>query len=442
MPDHDQHTDIRSEGVREILGHIPHWIVRWGILLLFFTIVLILLGSWVFKYPYIITSPVYVTTENPPYDAIAKTDGRIETLMVADNQKVHSGQIMALIASTAGFEDVRQLQSKLDTIRLLIRNAGEQEEFYFPGNLNLGNIQPAYASFLKQYEEQLNFKKLDYHNQKIESVKEEISRYQAYSWTLKKQSRIIKDEVDLAQHQFSRDSTLYSQGVVPQADFEKSKSAFLVKQRAYEESRSVLVSNEIQISKLQQAILDLELQKNDQAGKLKLLVIEAFDNLTSEVSAWDEKYVLRSTIDGIVSFTRIWSENQNVRQGDVVMTVIPENAGEIIGKIELQIAGSGKVKTGQDVNIKFANYPYMEYGMVKGTVRNISLVASDNAYSVLVSLPNGLTTTYGIEVSFGQEMKGSAEIITDDLRLIERIINPVKSVIKRQKNLNRKPAGS
>ena len=43
--------DYRSEEVREILGHIPHWIVRWGILLLFITIGLILLGSWVFKYP-------------------------------------------------------------------------------------------------------------------------------------------------------------------------------------------------------------------------------------------------------------------------------------------------------------------------------------------------------------------------------------------------------
>ena len=77
------------------------------------------------------------------------------------------------------------------------------------------------------------------------------------------------------------------------------------------------------------------------------------------------------------------------------MTVIPENAGDIIGKIELPIAGSGKVKTGQNVNIKFANYPYMEYGIVKGEVQNISLVASDNAYSVLVILPEGLTTTYG-----------------------------------------------
>ncbi len=432
VPDH------RSEEVREILGHIPHWIVRWGILLLFITIGLILFGSWVFKYPYIVTAKIYVTTENPPYNAVAKTDGRIATLLVQDNQKVTNGQIMALIASTADFSDVQLLKSHLDTYRLLLDNPSKDTVIHFPGNLKLGDIQTAYANFLKQYEDLINFIKLDYHALKIESLKEEIKRYQAYSWTLKKQSNIISDEVNLAQNQFSRDSTLHSQGVVPQADFEKSKSAFLMKQRAFEESRSVIVNNEIEISKLQQMILDLELQKNDQAGKLKLQVIEAFNNLSASLAAWDEKFILRSSIDGIVSFTRIWSENQNVRQGDVVMTVIPENAGDIIGKMELPISGSGKVKTGQSVNIKFANYPYMEYGIVKGEIRNISLVASDNAYSVLVSLPNGLTTTYGIKTNFAQDMQGTAEIITDDARLLDRIVNPVKSVINRQKELNKK----
>ncbi len=441
MPDDNlkNSVDLRSEEVQEILGHIPHWIVRWGILLLFFTISLILLGSWVFKYPYIIKAKkIYVTTENPPYSAVARTDGRIATLLVEDNEKVSAGQIMALIESTTDFTDLERLRSSLDTYRLLLDAPGSDTLFHFPGNLKLGDIQSVYANFLKQYEDLLNFIKLDYHDQKIESVREEIKRYRAYSWTLKKQSQIISDEVSLAQNQFSRDSTLHNQGVIPQADFERSKSAFLVKQRAYEESRSVLMNNEIEISKLGQLILDLELQKNDETGKLQLQVIEAFDNLTASVDSWDQKYVLRSSIDGIVSFTQFWSANQNVREGSVVMTVIPEDAGEIIGKMELPISGSGRVKPGQDVNIKFANFPYMEYGIVKGKIRNISLVASDNAYSVLVGLPGGLKTTYGNEVSFTQEMQGEAEIITDDARLLERIVNPVKSVITRQRELNKK----
>jgi HlyD family secretion protein len=40
-------------------------------------------------------------------------------------------------------------------------------------------------------------------------------------------------------------------------------------------------------------------------------------------------------------------------------------------------------------------------------------------------------TNYHKELQFVQEMSGTAEIITEDLRLIERFINPIKALIKK-----------
>ena len=120
------------------------------------------------------------------------------------------------------------------------------------------------------------------------------------------------------------------------------------------------------------------------------------------------------------------------------MTVIPENSGEIIGKLDLEIQGSGKVTTEQTVNIKFDNFPYLEYGIVQGKIKSISLVTNNNAYSVLVELPNGLETNYGNTINFSQDMQGIAEIITNEESLLERVINPVKSVLMRQRELRGK----
>ncbi len=39
----------------------------------------------------------------------------------------------------------------------------------------------------------------------------------------------------------------------------------------------------------------------------------------------------------------------------------------------LPTSNSGKAKIGQQVNIKLADYPFSEYGMLNGTVTNISL---------------------------------------------------------------------
>ncbi len=439
MPEKEdnQKIELRSDGVQEILGLIPHWIIRWGMVLLFLIILIILGGSWVFEYPHVIKSRILVTTQNPPSMAIARTDGRIMELLVEDNQRVEEGDVLALIENSANYQDVKLLKAKVDTFRKLILTETDSAYLSFPSNLTLGNIQPLYAGFLRNFVDLQNFLELNYHEQKIESMEEEIQRYKAYSWTLKKQSNILASERALVENQFQRDSTLYRQGVIPTADYEKSRSELLQKQRAYEQSRTSIVDAEIQISKLQQQILDLQLQKNDEFDKLSLGLRESLENLMSGIAEWEQTFVLHTTVSGTVSFTRIWSENQYVSGGDLVMTVIPENRGDMIGKIELQFLGAGKVEVGKTVKIKFDNYPYMEYGMVTGFVKSISLATSDNAYSVIVSLPDGLKTNYGTEISFTQDMQGMAEIITNEESLLERIVNPVKSVLMKQKDLRK-----
>jgi len=148
------------------------------------------------------------------------------------------------------------------------------------------------------------------------------------------------------------------------------------------------------------------------------------------VNEWKLAYVLTAPVEGVVTFNKYWSETQNVKEGERVMTVIPENPGELVGKVELPIRGSGKIKEGQDVNIKFDNYPYMEYGMVKGKVENISRVPEDNYYMVEVLFPEGLVTTYGIPLELQNQISGKAEIVAEDLRLIQRILNPLKALWK------------
>ncbi|WP_026729144.1 hypothetical protein [Flavobacterium denitrificans] len=46
-----------------------------------------------------------------------------------------------------------------------------------------------------------------------------------------------------------------------------------------------------------------------------------------------------------------------------------------------------------------------------------------NSYLIEVVLPFGLKTNYGVELNFHAESKGTAEIITEDRRLIERFFD-------------------
>jgi hypothetical protein len=48
-----------------------------------------------------------------------------------------------------------------------------------------------------------------------------------------------------------------------------------------------------------------------------------------------------------------------------------------------------------------------------------------------VSLPNGLQTSYKKQIVFQQEMTGTADIVTEDLRLIERLLYQFRAIFKR-----------
>ena len=166
--------------------------------------------------------------------------------------------------------------------------------------------------------------------------------------------------------------------------------------------------------------------------KIKEKIEEIFGlKLTIEHEKNNEKIeidpVLKSAIAGEVSFAQIWVANQTVNAADNVFAVVPNSQTNYVGKVVAPAQNSGKIKLGQQVNIRLANFPDREFGVLRGTVKNISLVPDKDGNLLLdISLPNGLKTNYKKAIPFQQEMQGTADIITEDLQLIERILYQFK----------------
>jgi multidrug resistance efflux pump len=430
----EQKIELRSEEVQEILGHVPAWIIRWGILVVLITVVLIIIGSWFFRYPDIRRASIIITTENPPATLIARSSGNIKDLFVEDNQNVTVGTRLAIIENAADYKDVFWLNEITSEIREIIPDFNMLVDLNLGTDYTLGEIQESYANFLKTHKDYQNFIELNYHAQKIAALQTEVSKLEQHLNNLKQIRALHKRELGLIQNQFNRDSLLFIQKVIPAADYDKSKSNLLGKQYEFEQVKLDESSTDIQIAERNQAILDLELTAAEETRQQQNAWQQSFENLTAQIALWKQKYLLEAPINGVVSFTAFWSKNQSVREGDRVMTIIPADQGKIIGKINLPIKGAGKVSLGQQVNIKIDNFPYLEYGMIKGVVRNISLVPDNQEYIVEVDLPDGLKTYYQFDIPFKQEMQGTAEILTDERRLLERIISPIRAVISQQKS--------
>ena len=141
--------ELRSEEVQEILTHIPHWMIRWGNLLILIIILLVFMFSWIVKYPDIITTQITITTQVPPEKLIAKSTGKIEKIFVKDKELVSENSPLAVIENPASYNDVFLLKAIVDTISI------NNENFIFPleklPNLRLGIIESSYALFEKDY---------------------------------------------------------------------------------------------------------------------------------------------------------------------------------------------------------------------------------------------------------------------------------------------------
>jgi HlyD family secretion protein len=221
--------------------------------------------------------------------------------------------------------------------------------------------------------------------------------------------------------------------VIPESEYEQSHQALIRINIELQQVRLDHSGKSIEMAEKNQLLQDYRIKRIEEKDKLISVLNESFLNLQAQIKIWENNYLLLSPFDGFVTFTRYWNENQVVTKDEPVMNVVPYETGSYLGRINLKMQRSGKVRSGQKVNIKLSSYPYLEYGMVRGIVKTKSLVPSGDAYIIEIDFPEGLTTLYGIKLEFTQNMSGTAEIITEDLRLLQKLLNPFRYMITKNR---------
>jgi multidrug resistance efflux pump len=430
MPQATQDIEIRSEEVQEILTAVPSWMIRWGNTLVLLCILGILAISWFVSYPDIIPSQAIVTTEIPPQKIFARSTGSIDTLLVQDNQNVLANTPLAIIENAANYKDVFYLKNIVDTIKQ------RRGQFQFPIEqipiLFLGEIETQYAAFEIVYQEYVLNKKLKpFSNEAIAnsiSISEQRFRLQ----TLKAKKELSSSELVLAKANRDRKKLLFEKGVIAQQEFESAQSSYLRAENTH-------TSNDATISQTLESIANANrTAKGTNINSVKTEITnlkkvhQAFNRLKTAIKNWELKYALTSQIDGKATLLNFWSTHQNVNPNDLMFTIIPKDYSAYIAKLKMPAQNSGKVKTGQKVQLRLQDFPDNQYGMLEGTIARISAVTDQEGFYLIdVHLPKTLITSYNKTIPFKQEMKANAEIITEDLRLIERFFYQFRNIFKK-----------
>jgi len=298
--------------------------------------------------------------------------------------------------------------------------------------LLLGDIATSFAVFENNYSKYVLNKKLKPFTNESATNKLSISQTKQRLEILMVQKEINKRELELKEKGLLRQQLLFDKGIISAQDYELKQLEFLQAKKNAQGMNSQISQLKESLGNLYKNLNGTRINKTFEETTQFNNVIQSFYQLKKAIKDWEHNYALKSSISGQVAFVDIWNKTQTIKSGDNVFSIVPNEFGTYIGKIKAPSYNFGKIKIGQKVHIKLENYPSNEYGMLNGTIHRISIIPDEEGfYNIDVNLNTSLITTYNKEIAFNQEMRGMAEIITEDLRLMERFFHQLKNVIKR-----------
>lgn len=416
------------------MGTIPSWIIRWGNTVIFMIFCLIVIGCCFIKYPRTILATISISSNNPPSKLQSRYAGIIDTIAVSNGQSVHQGDLLVLLKTPAVYEDIQSVKEFVE-LALCGSLPDIVENPILGEKLELGEIQGKWTELRNLIREYLLFCKLGQIGKRRSMLLEQISKDLDYHKVLHEQMDVLEADARLQRLAMRRDSLLWSQGLIVKEEYEAIQQAYLTELSNFLSLEATIKSTEINTLALKQGLYELDAQKRMEEDSYNFRFYRIVTELMSQLTEWTEMYTIIAPFDGVVSFHGHWHAGQYVDVGNVMASVEPEKKTIVEGRMKVSSMGFGRIEEGQVVNVRLNGFPYLEYGILKGVISRISqspekIADGSVSYSVVVSFPNGLVSTYNKEFPFIQDMDGEAEIITQNQRLISHFIQPIMSLFR------------
>lgn len=405
-------------------NRVPHLAVIGNYLFLFFFIFFASI-SYLIQYPDIVLASAVLNTSNGPKNVFSQIDGRLKFILVKNNQQVKKEEYIAYIESVANPYSIARLKYQIDSLLLLIdqNRINEISSFYpltIKSNLltDLGELQSNYQIFIESFTNFKEYLNSGFYQKKRSTLEINEKLIRNLNQTLLIQKSLIEQDIELSNENLKVSGLLLNEKVISEVEFRIEKSKNIAKLLLLPQINASIISNQEKINNIFQEISGIERDFTFQ----KNTFIQALLTFKSTIELWEQKYIIKAPVDGVINFVRTYEENQEIQKGSVLFIIEQRRKGYFV---ELYIPKNsfGKVKLGQEVLLKFHAYPYQQHGIVLGRIQYISNFPIDSGYYAMVSLKNDLNTTYNKKIPYLNYATAQAEIVTDKLRLIDRFYN-------------------
>ncbi len=415
---------LLSSEVQEIISQKPNWIVRNGMVLFLAIIIALLITTFFINYPDVVNAHAALISVNAPKEIKTKTEGRLVKLIVKEGQQVEQNDIIGFIESRAVHNEVISLSNLVDTLQIVTEKNTEHLPYFLTNSYkNLGEVQPSYQLFMQAFRTFRQYISSGYYLRKKNMLQADIIFLKKLHDNLGRQKNMQEEDLSLADKNFAASKSLSNDKVIADVEFRNEKSKLIAKAISIPQMNAAIINNESSKHEKEKEIAQLE---NDIAQQ-KEIFLQSLNTLKFQINEWKNKYLLIAPLSGKIAFSNFLEENIQLKQGQTICFVNPENT-LYYASIFVPQNNFGKIKLGERIIFKLPAYPFQEFGIINGKLDFIAEIPSDSGFTARALLPNGLLTNYKKQLQYHEGLSAQAEIITENLKLSDRIFNGLKSI--------------
>lgn len=416
-----------SEEILDILNESPRWVVRMGATVIMFLLLLFLAGTWFIRYPEVLKGAVLVTTAAPTLKVVSEGEGRMMRLLVTNGAMVRKGDVLAEMENRTRLENTPMLQNLLRETQLFLQNP--KRSIQLPNDsLTWGDLHAEVLSLGQHYRDFKLLQTDDYHALRVSNLKQQIAALRQLQQVNKRKKDLNLEAFANTSEGYQTDQKLFAEGIYSRTEFQKKENEYLGKRREQEDYAENMIKNDLKITEIEAELKTVEYAFLEKQRFHLAEMAMAVRNIENGLRNWQEQYLILAPSDGRLAYLQNLAENQFVKAGETLFAIKPAQE-DFVAMVDIPVRGMGKAKVGQTVILKLDDYPFQEFGTIEGKVVSMAPSTDVKTYRMMVALPNGLRSSYHRDFVCKSEMAGSAEIITDDMRLFERAFYGIRKLV-------------
>jgi hemolysin D len=359
----------------------------------------------------------------------------VKAINVSDGQAVKAGQVLLELDSTTAKAEVGRIMSDLMAARIDSARAGAMlnaiNENHSPSSLT-ETIPGADVEHIMAAERWLQGQYQEYRSSvgQVEAeIQQRVADIQAARIQVLSLQKMLPIVTKLA---VDYEHLLQKQYIARHAYLEKEQARLDLERQLAGQQAAVLQSNAARleaesrkfgvIAQTKRAMLDLLQDANQRVSSLKQEL--------SKADYQERLTALIAPVDGTIQQLNVHTVGGVVTSAQPLMYLVPKDQ-HVEVEAMLENKDVGFVHTGQEVVVKIETFTFTKYGTVDGEVVSVSKDAIEDEkkgllYSSRIKLKSDHLRVDGVDVALTPGMSISAEIKTDQRRVIEYFLSPLE----------------